>query len=128
VSKRNNDDQESKVSIQRFAGILAHQLINLAEKQKGSKYLPEDDEEKDLGFILSTLTSKNDLSSPTLTTSHGVTADANCALRKGSGEMLSNTVLPVEKATVHAIIATKGIALVSISRTSNESQGKWKKK
>jgi hypothetical protein len=34
VSKWIDDDQESKVSIQRFARILVHQLINLSEKQR----------------------------------------------------------------------------------------------
>jgi len=75
MSKRSHDDQESKVSIERFARILVHQLINLAEKQKGNKYLPE--EEEALRFIFSTSDSRNDLSTQMQTTGFGVTAGRN---------------------------------------------------
>jgi hypothetical protein len=46
-SKRSDEDQERKITIQRFAGILAKQLIQLANKQQSGnvdKFLPKDNE------------------------------------------------------------------------------------
>ncbi len=75
-SKRSDDDQENKITIQRFAGILANQLIQLANKQgsgKGDRFLPEDEE----GFAVSVTEPLTDMSSPTLTSSLAITAGKN---------------------------------------------------
>jgi hypothetical protein len=65
VSKSENDEG-NKVSIQRFAGILASQLINYASKQAlGSKamFLPEDDPQQ---LELNVSVTVMDVSSPTI--------------------------------------------------------------
>jgi len=65
VSKSENDEG-NKVSIQRFAGILANQLINYASKRaSGSKamFLPEDDPQQLELNVSATVT---DVSSPTI--------------------------------------------------------------
>ena len=74
-SKRNNDDQEQKVSIQRFAGILASQLIQIASKRSSSnsKFLPEDNQV----LAVSILQSVTDLLSPALSSSFTITAGKN---------------------------------------------------
>jgi hypothetical protein len=80
-SKRSDDDQEKKITIQRFARILANQLIQLANKQgsgKGDRFLPEDEE----GFAVSVTEPLTDMSSPTLTSSLAITAGKN-VIRNG---------------------------------------------
>jgi hypothetical protein len=79
-SKRSDDDQEKKIPIQRFAGILANQLIQFANKQRSAndKFLPEDDE----GFAVSVAEPLTDISSPTLTSSLAITGGKNC-IRSG---------------------------------------------
>jgi len=75
-SKRSDDDQERKITIQRFAGILANQLIQLANKPgsgKGDRFLPEDEE----GFAVSVAEPLIDMSSPMLTSSLAITAGKN---------------------------------------------------
>ena len=69
------EHQEKKITIQRFAGILAFQLIEMAEKLQSpgsNKFLPEE-------VFLNTVTVKesSDLSSPTLTSSLVVTSGKN---------------------------------------------------
>ena len=67
--------------IQRFAGILAHQLMGMANKLEtgnGSKFLPESDS----GFIVSVSETSQDLSSPKLTSSFPITAGKN-VIRSG---------------------------------------------
>jgi hypothetical protein len=81
-SKRSDDDQERKVTIQRFAGILANQLIQFANKQgsgNAGRFLPEDD----IGFAVSISETLTDLSSPTLTSSLAITGGKN-VIRSGS--------------------------------------------
>ncbi len=81
-SKRSDDDQERKVTIQRFAGILANQLIQFANKQgsrNAGRFLPEDD----IGFAVSISEMLTDLSSPTLTSSLAITGGKN-VIRSGS--------------------------------------------
>jgi hypothetical protein len=75
-SKRSDDDQEKKITIQRFSGILANQLIQLANKQQSGnidKFLPEDDE----GFAMCVAEPLTDMSSPMLTSSHAITCSKN---------------------------------------------------
>ncbi len=69
------EHQEKKITIQRFAGILAFQLIEMAEKLQSpgsNKFLPEE-------VFSNTVTVKelSDLSSPTLTSSLVVTSGKN---------------------------------------------------
>ena len=81
-SKRSDDDQERKVTIQRFAGMLANQLIQFANKQgsgNAGRFLPEDD----IGFAVSISETVTDLSSPTLTSSLAITGGKN-VIRSGS--------------------------------------------
>jgi hypothetical protein len=67
--------------IQRFAGILAHQLMGMANKVEtcnGSKFLVESNS----GFIVSVSKTSQDLSSRTLTSSFPITAGKN-VIRSG---------------------------------------------
>ena len=76
ISKTAVEDTETKVSIQRFAGILANQLIQYASKLgvgHASMFLPEDDEP----FTVRIPQEETKFSSPTLTSSIGVTAGKN---------------------------------------------------
>jgi len=76
-----SENQEKKTTIQRFAGILAHQLIQMANKLESgnaSKFLPEDDD----GFMLSIPESSQDFSSPMLTSSFAITSGKN-VIRSG---------------------------------------------
>lgn len=76
VSKKGMEDQEKNVSIQRFAGILANQLIQYANKLgmgNSTRFLPEDD----AGFTMSVPETLTDFSSPTLTSSLAITAGKN---------------------------------------------------
>jgi len=63
-------------TIQRFAGILAHQLIQMANKldgESGSKFLPETGP----SFTVSATQHLSDISSPTLTNSFPITSATN---------------------------------------------------
>jgi hypothetical protein len=76
ISKKGIEDQENKISIQRFAGILTNQLIQYANKigtGNSSRFLPEDD----AGFTMSVPETLTDFSSPTLTTSLAITTGKN---------------------------------------------------
>ncbi len=71
-----SENQEKRTTIQRFVGILAHQLIQMANKLESgnaSKFLLEDDD----GFMLSIPESSQDFSSPTLTSSFAITSGKN---------------------------------------------------
>ncbi len=70
--KRSDDDQERKVTIQRFAGILANQLIQFANKQGSGnsvRFLPE----VDTGFVVSVSEMLTGLFSPMLISSLEIT-------------------------------------------------------
>ena len=94
LAKRNDDDQENKVSIQRFAGILAHQLISYAGKQKGNKFLPEAD---DMEIVVSE--SGNDLSSPTITSGIVVTAGKNVIRSSTDANNILHYLVKYDKTT-----------------------------
>ncbi len=82
VSKRGMEDQEKKVSIQRFAGILANQLIQFASKMGSSnenRFLPEEDE----GYVMTIPETLSSFSSPMLTSSLAITGGKN-VIRSGS--------------------------------------------
>jgi hypothetical protein len=80
-SKRDGDEQERKITIQRFAGILANQLVQLANKQGSGnvdRFLPEDE-----GFAVSVTEPLTDMSSPMLTSSLAIT-DGKNLIQSGS--------------------------------------------
>jgi hypothetical protein len=69
-------NSKKKNTIQRFAGILAHQLIQMANKldgESGSKFLPETGPI----FTVSATQHLSDISSPTLTNSFPITSATN---------------------------------------------------
>jgi len=68
INGGNSEQQEKRNTIQRFSGILAHQLIQMAnncEGDSGSKFLPESDP----AFMVSVTQQSSNISSPTLTSS-----------------------------------------------------------
>jgi hypothetical protein len=76
-----NEEKEMKVGIQRFAGILSYQLIQMAKKLNAppERFLPEDC----LGsnFMLKLPDSMSDLSSPTLTNSGTLSSSNKVIIR-----------------------------------------------
>jgi hypothetical protein len=76
INGGNGEQQEKRNTIQRFAGILAHQLIQMAnncEGDSGSKFLPESDP----AFMVSVTQQSSNISSPTLTSSFQITSGKN---------------------------------------------------
>lgn len=76
INVGSSEQQEKKNTIQRFAGILAHQLIQMANKldgESGSKFLPETGP----SFTVSATQHFSDISSPTLTNSFPITSATN---------------------------------------------------
>jgi hypothetical protein len=69
VSKIGNKEKEKQVSIQRFAGILAQQLVDLSKKFQGTslRFFPEDC--LDVVVVSASSASTTNISSPTINSS-----------------------------------------------------------
>jgi len=76
INGGNGEQQEKKNTIQRFAGILAHQLTQMANKCEGdssSKFLPESEPT----IMVSVTQQSSNISSPALTSSFPITSGKN---------------------------------------------------
>jgi hypothetical protein len=74
-SKRCEEDQDKKISIQRFAGMLANQLIQYGKRLGRNSRFAEECE--NIIEVPSNLVAASDFSSPTLTSTLAVTAGKN---------------------------------------------------